>query len=81
MTIAMANFNRRDFLKASGFTTLPVILPASFMLDNNVPPADEKLIKFYGDGESSVPGIIYCNYPNWTPPGQSTGILMATAVQ
>jgi threonine aldolase len=52
----MAAFNRRIFLKASGLTLLPGILPAvpAFAGINreNPSPAGEQIIKFYGDGES-----------------------------
>ena len=52
----MSAFNRRSFLKASGLTLLPGILPAMPVLageaKNNPSPAGELIVKFYGDGES-----------------------------
>ncbi|MGZ8541178.1 MAG: threonine aldolase family protein [Chitinophagaceae bacterium] len=52
----MSSFNRRIFLKASGLTLLPGILPTLPVLagdTNKYPsPAGEPVIKFYGDGES-----------------------------
>lgn len=52
----MSAFNRRNFLKASGLTLLPGILPAIPALANEInkqpSPAGELIIKFYGDGES-----------------------------
>lgn len=52
----MPSFNRRNFLKASGLTILPGILPALPALAgdlNKYPsPAAEPIVKFYGDGES-----------------------------
>ena len=52
----MTSFNRRSFLKASGLTLLPGILPALPALAgeaNRYPtPADERIVKFYGDGET-----------------------------
>ena len=51
----MPPFNRRSFLKASGLTILPGILPALPALaveSNKYPsPAGELVVKFYGDGE------------------------------
>jgi len=47
--------NRRGFLKASGLTLLPVALPVmpSFAtsLDKESTPANEPIVKFFGDGE------------------------------
>ncbi|HET9276625.1 MAG TPA: beta-eliminating lyase-related protein, partial [Flavitalea sp.] len=47
--------NRRRFLKASGLTLLPAILPAVPSLANDSPnrlaPANEPVVKFFGDGE------------------------------
>jgi len=52
----MPSFNRRNFLKASGFTLLPGILPAlpAFAGETNKPPSpgNELVVKFFGDGES-----------------------------
>jgi len=52
----MPSFNRRSFLKASGLTLLPGILPALPVLadeTNKYPaPPNEPIVKFYGDGES-----------------------------
>jgi threonine aldolase len=52
----MSAFNRRNFLKTSGLTLLPGILPALPALageTNKYPsPAGEMIVKFYGDGES-----------------------------
>lgn len=58
----MTAFNRRNFLKASGLTLLPGILPALPALageTNKYPsPAGELVVKFYGDGES-FDGLAY----------------------
>ena len=47
--------NRRRFLKASGLTLLPAILPAVPSLANDsanrLAPANEPVVKFFGDGE------------------------------
>ena len=47
--------NRRSFLKASGLTLLPAILPAVPSLANDsasrLAPANEPVVKFFGDGE------------------------------
>lgn len=47
--------NRRSFLKASGLTLLPAILPAvpSLAIDSadRFAPANEPVVKFFGDGE------------------------------
>lgn len=47
--------NRRNFLKASGLTLLPAVLPAVPSIandsDNRLPPANEPIVKFFGDGE------------------------------
>lgn len=52
----MTAFNRRNFLKASGFTLLPAILPAIPAIATGTKrhpsPPGELMIKFYGDGES-----------------------------
>ena len=47
--------NRRNFLKASGLTLLPGLVPAlpAFANDANRPsaPANDPVVKFFGDGE------------------------------
>jgi len=47
--------NRRSFLKASGLTLLPAVLPAMPLLANDskkqLTPASEPIVKFFGDGE------------------------------
>lgn len=47
--------NRRSFLKTSGLTLLPAVLPALPSLasdsNNRLPPASEPIVKFFGDGE------------------------------
>ncbi len=52
----MPAFNRRSFIKASGLTLLPGILPAIPALAREVneqpSSAGELIVKFYGDGES-----------------------------
>lgn len=51
----MKAVNRRNFLKASGLTLLPAALPAIPSLANNsrpvTSPANEPIVKFFGDGE------------------------------
>jgi len=51
----MKSLNRRNFLKASGLTLLPVALPVIPVLANNPAqepvPANEPIVKFFGDGE------------------------------
>src|SRR5262245_6056018 len=51
----MKEFNRRNFIKASGVTLLPVVLPTipSLASDTNIqaPLANEPIVKFFGDGE------------------------------
>jgi threonine aldolase len=51
----MNYFNRRNFLKASGLTLLPAALPTlpSFANGSNKQfvPANEPIVKFFGDGE------------------------------
>ena len=51
----MKSVNRRNFLKASGLTLLPAALPAlpSFANDptKQFAPANEPIVKFFGDGE------------------------------
>ncbi len=50
----MTNFNRRNFLKASSLTILPVFIPAGSMLAadkrENQSPANDIVIRFFGDG-------------------------------
>ena len=52
----MNNIDRRKFLKASGLTVLPALLPVSTLLASektfNPTPANEPIVKFYGDGET-----------------------------
>jgi threonine aldolase len=52
----MTTVNRRLFLKASGLTILPGILPVLPVLAGEINehpvPAGEPVVKFYGDGES-----------------------------
>lgn len=47
--------NRRSFLKASGLTLLPAVLPAMPSLanlsNNRLSPPNEPIVKFFGDGE------------------------------
>ncbi len=51
----MKSLNRRNFLKASGLTVLPVALPSVSIFANNsdksAAPANEPIVKFFGDGE------------------------------
>jgi threonine aldolase len=51
----MPAFTRRNFIKASGLSVLPALLPvsAAFAAGKaaSAPPADGAIIKFYGDGE------------------------------
>ena len=51
----MKSLNRRHFLKASGLTLLPAALPAIPLLANDLSvktlPANEPIVKFFGDGE------------------------------
>ena len=55
----MAFANRRDFLKLSGLSILPAVLPAShlFAAEKNIdlPFTDEPIIKLFGDGEMFEP--------------------------
>jgi threonine aldolase len=55
----MAEFSRRNFLKASGLSVLPALLPAvpAFATGNSQKqlPAGGPMIKFYGDGEMFEP--------------------------
>ena len=47
--------NRRKFLKASGFSLIPGVLPALPVLANDAnkrsAPANEPIVKLFGDGE------------------------------
>src|SRR4026207_1552620 len=51
----MKSLNRRNFLKASGLTLLPAALPVVSVFANctnkNSSPANEPIVKFFGDGE------------------------------
>lgn len=51
----MKAFNRRNFIKASGLTILPAALPSISSLANTSrsesSPANEPIVKFFGDGE------------------------------
>lgn len=51
----MKSVNRRNFLKASSLTLLPVALPAARLFanspDKTPAPANEPIVKFFGDGE------------------------------
>lgn len=52
----MPDFNRRNFLKASGIAVLPAFLPAAAKAaGNNSPFAEEPIIKFFYDGEDFNP--------------------------
>ena len=52
----MPDFNRRNFLKASGIAVLPAFLPdAAKAAGNNSPYAEEPIIKFFYDGEDFNP--------------------------
>jgi threonine aldolase len=55
----MAEFSRRNFLKASGLSLLPALLPVvpAFAAGTSKEPvpADGPMIKFYGDGEMFEP--------------------------
>lgn len=56
----MAFSNRRNFLKLSGLSVLPAVLPATglFAAEKNIlfSPADEPTVRFGGDGEMFEPG-------------------------
>ena len=58
----MKSLNRRNFLKASGLTLLPVALPAAPIFagnpTKNLAPANEPIVKFFGDGEF-YDGLLY----------------------
>ena len=54
----MPDFNRRNFLKASGIAVLPAFLPAAAKAaGNNSPFAEEPIIKFFYDGEDFTPSM------------------------
>ncbi len=50
----MTHFNRRNFLKASSLTILPAFIPVGSVLaadkKEQPSPADDKIIRFFGDG-------------------------------
>lgn len=52
---AMKSLNRRHFLKASGLTLLPAALPSIPAIANDlsadISPANEPIVRFFGDGE------------------------------
>ena len=56
----MAVRNRRNFLKLSGLSVLPAVLPATGLFaaekNNHFPPVDEPIVRFGGDGEMFEPG-------------------------
>jgi len=55
----MKNVNRRYFLKLSGLTALPAVLPAVSIANNFDPKPsvpEELIVKFFGDGEMYSPG-------------------------
>lgn len=57
----MTFFNRRNFIRTSGVSLLPALIPFSTVLasgykKNNRPPTGSPVIKFYGDGEMFEPG-------------------------
>jgi threonine aldolase len=56
----MTPFNRRNFLRTSGISILPTLIPftsvlASDTLKHNVPSPGSPVIKFFGDGEMFEP--------------------------
>jgi threonine aldolase len=55
----MAAFNRRNFIKASGLSLIPALLPAGAVVAAGKSvthsPAEGPVIKFYGDGEMFEP--------------------------
>ncbi len=57
----MPSINRRNFLKASGITVLPVLVPAIPAVAGRYHPssaqAAEPVIKFFGDGEDFNPAM------------------------
>lgn len=56
----MAIRNRRNFLKLSGLSVLPAVLPATSLFaaekNDHFPPVDEPIVRFGGDGEMFEPG-------------------------
>ena len=46
----MKNVDRRSFLKLSGLTALPALLPMTAFADEQLLP-QEKYVRFSGDGE------------------------------
>ncbi len=50
----MPGFNRRNFLKLSGLTVVPALIPPGSLLaadnDRRASPADDVIIRFFGDG-------------------------------
>lgn len=55
----MAIRNRRNFLKLSGLSVLPAVLPATSLFaaekNGHFPPVDEPIVRFGGDGEMFEP--------------------------
>lgn len=55
----MAIRNRRNFLKLSGLSVLPAVLPATSLFaaekNDHFPPVDEPIVRFGGDGEMFEP--------------------------
>lgn len=55
----MAIRNRRNFLKLSGLSVLPAVLPATSLFaaekNDDFPPVDEPIVRFGGDGEMFEP--------------------------
>ena len=53
--LVMKSLNRRNFIRASGLTLLPAAIPTISSLANGSgiqpPPANEPIVKFFGDGE------------------------------
>jgi threonine aldolase len=57
----MPPFNRRNFLRTSGLSLLPAVIPFTSVLvagkkENTYAPPGTPFIKFYGDGEMFEPG-------------------------
>lgn len=56
----MAIRNRRNFLKLSGLSVLPAVLPVTSLFaaekNDDFPPVDEPIVRFGGDGEIFEPG-------------------------
>ena len=51
----MTAFNRRNFLRTSGISILPALIPFTKVSANHPDPA-KPIIKFFGDGETFEPG-------------------------